>query len=279
MASNESMAIYSNMTTRIIEMPIMTLDIILYGTIFYSMIFIVGVCGNLLVIYVLLKEKELRNFTNYLLANLSIADLMVLFTCVPSGLHDLFAKERWYLGTVWCYLVAFIENCMGFASILSIFFITLDRYYVICKPLAVKSKMTQSRTLKLILFIWIVSILIHLPFILLTEYSLQMFADNPGTFEYKCDAKSRGIWSFYYIIGTTFVFYLIIGLVLVIMFIRISRHLEDSASFLVKIDSVKMPEKNCSIDNDELILSLQHDQKTEPKESNKANFNFIYLII
>ena len=32
-----------------------------------------------------MKEKELRNFTNYLLANLSVADLMVLLTCVPSG--------------------------------------------------------------------------------------------------------------------------------------------------------------------------------------------------
>ena len=71
------------------EMP---LGIILYGSIFYAFIFIVGVTGNLLVIYVLTKEKELRNFTNYLLANLSIADLMVLFICVPSALHDLFGN-------------------------------------------------------------------------------------------------------------------------------------------------------------------------------------------
>ena len=48
--------------------------------------------GNFLVIYVLMKEKELRNFTNYLLANLSLADLFVLITCVPSGIHDLFGN-------------------------------------------------------------------------------------------------------------------------------------------------------------------------------------------
>ena len=71
----------------------MTLDLILYGTIFYSVIFLVGVIGNFLVIYVLMKEKELRNFTNYLLANLSVADLFVLLTCVPSGIHDLFGKS------------------------------------------------------------------------------------------------------------------------------------------------------------------------------------------
>jgi hypothetical protein len=64
------------------------LGIILYGTISYIVIFLIGLFGNLMVIYVLLIEKELRNFTNYLLANLSIADLMVLFACVP-GNHNL----------------------------------------------------------------------------------------------------------------------------------------------------------------------------------------------
>lgn len=65
----------------------MPLDIIMIGTFFYCMIAIIGVIGNILVISVLMIEKDLRNFTNYLLANLSISDLMVLLTCVPTGLH------------------------------------------------------------------------------------------------------------------------------------------------------------------------------------------------
>jgi hypothetical protein len=165
----------------------MPVDLILYGSLFYILIFIVGFIGNFLVIYVLMKEKEMRNFTNYLLANLSIADLLVLFTCVPTGLHDLFARERWYLGKVTCYLIAFIENCMGVASLLSILFITLDRYYVICKPLTVKSTMTQARTLKVVIFIWIVSITANLPFLFLSNYKLFKFYDC--TEGYKCYTK------------------------------------------------------------------------------------------
>ena len=68
------------------EMP---LDIIMFGSIFYALIFLIGVTGNLLVIFVLAKERELRNFTNYLLANLSLSDLFVLMVCVPSAFHDL----------------------------------------------------------------------------------------------------------------------------------------------------------------------------------------------
>lgn len=85
---------FSNHTCRVVDIY-MPIDPIIYGAVFYIFIFIIGVFGNLLVIYVLAKEKELRTFTNYLLANLSIADLLVLFICVPIGLHDLFAKERW----------------------------------------------------------------------------------------------------------------------------------------------------------------------------------------
>ena len=69
-------------------------DIIIVGSVSYCLIFLIGIIGNCCVLIVLMIEKDLRNFTNYLLANLSIADLAVLLTCIPIGLHDLFAQER-----------------------------------------------------------------------------------------------------------------------------------------------------------------------------------------
>ena len=150
----------------------MPTDLLIIGTFCYSLVFLIGIVGNLLVLYVLSIEKDLRNFTNYLLANLSIADSLTLVICIPVGLHDLYAKERWYLGAVSCYLIVFIESSLGVASILSIFFITLERFYVICRPLDVKSLMTQSRTLKLIIFIWLSAFVINFPFIHLAEYQV-----------------------------------------------------------------------------------------------------------
>jgi hypothetical protein len=223
--------IIPKMTSNNIEMPF---DVIIYGSIFYPIIFLIGITGNLLVIYVLLKEKQLRSFTNYLLANLSFADLMVLFTCVPSAFHDLFAKERWYLGKIACYLVTFIENCMGIASILSIFMITFERYYVICRPLNVKSLITKSHILKLIFSIWIISITFNLPFIYLTEYKLAKFFDK-NSIEYKCVAKTTmNHWSLYYTVIVNFFIYLVIGVVLIIMYYEISKYLKKSNKLLRK---------------------------------------------
>lgn len=217
----------SNISNQEIQMP---LDIILFGSILYSAIFLIGVIGNIFVICAILIDKDLRNFTNYLLANLSIADLLLLFTNVPSGIHDLFAKERWYFGKIWCFLVSFFEHTTGYASILSIFFITCDRYYVICRPLVVKSIMNQSRTLKLIVIIWLLSFLINLPFILLTNYSLAKFSNNQ--LQFKCTTRADQPWSLYFIVIDSFVFYVLIGIVLIFMYYKIFKSLQISTKFL-----------------------------------------------
>jgi hypothetical protein len=130
-----------------------------------------------------------------------------------------------------CYSIAYIENCMGNASILSIFCISCERYYVICKPLRVKHLMTQSRTLKIISLVWIISGIINLPFVTLTEYKKIEFYD--GTLAYKCQAKSTAVWSLYFVIGITFIFYLVIGIMLLYMYCLITRTLRKSTTILV----------------------------------------------
>lgn len=209
----------------------MPLDVQIIGSVLYIIIFFVGIVGNVCVIFVLVKEKRLRNFTNYLLANLSVADLMVLVACVPSGIHDLFAKERWYLGKIMCYAIGFVENSMGFASILTITVITLDRYWVICRPLSVKSVMNQSRTFKLIILIWIISIIINLPIISFTYYKEATFFDC--TVAYKCTVTIDSRLKHFYIISVYFLNYFLIGIILLLMYARIFVFLRKSNTFLI----------------------------------------------
>ena len=128
----------SNNETISIELPI---HVILFGTIFYSILFILGTCGNIMVLIVLFKNSELRNCTNYFLANLSIADLLILFICVPIAMHDLYANERWYLGRYVCKLTGFIENCVGVASIVLMLFISCERFLAICEPFQVRKQL------------------------------------------------------------------------------------------------------------------------------------------
>lgn len=71
-------------------------------TLFYTIVFAVGVCGNVLVIYVIVTNHDMRTATNVFLGNLSIADLLVLLVCMPPALVELHARDVWYLGDTLC---------------------------------------------------------------------------------------------------------------------------------------------------------------------------------
>ena len=70
--------------------------------IIYTIILFVGVIGNILVIIVVSRYRDMRNATNLLLTNLSIADLLLLIFCVPEGYQHLYTKDEYHLGRFMC---------------------------------------------------------------------------------------------------------------------------------------------------------------------------------
>lgn len=83
-------------------MPEPPLYIVVVASILYGMTFLLGIFGNLMVVIVIYKYKQMRSRMNYFLVNLSIADLFILMVCMPSAAVDLFAKEVWYFGETLC---------------------------------------------------------------------------------------------------------------------------------------------------------------------------------
>ena len=51
----------------------------------YSLVFLVGLSGNILVVFAVMRgNQEMRNcVTNIFLVNLAVADLLVIITCLP----------------------------------------------------------------------------------------------------------------------------------------------------------------------------------------------------
>lgn len=49
----------------------------------YSLIIAVSFFGNLLVVYVIFKRKKMRTYTNFLMANLALSDLLMTVITVP----------------------------------------------------------------------------------------------------------------------------------------------------------------------------------------------------
>ena len=82
-----------------------TLSSLIFFTIVYVLVLLTGLVGNFIVLFVILKNNDLKHFTNYFFANLSAADVFVLIFCIPTAIHDIWAKDQWHMGKFFCKFV------------------------------------------------------------------------------------------------------------------------------------------------------------------------------
>ncbi|XP_076315511.1 orexin/Hypocretin receptor type 1-like [Tachypleus tridentatus] len=129
-------------------------------------VFVVGLVGNALVCLSVYRNLSMRTVTNYFIVNLAVADFLVILICLPpTVLWDV--TETWFFGSVMCKLVVYLQGVSVSVSVLTLTFISLDRWYAICFPLRFKSTTARAKTV--ILLIWIGSFLLVLPDVIVLE--------------------------------------------------------------------------------------------------------------
>ncbi|XP_066206602.1 C-C chemokine receptor type 1-like [Saccopteryx leptura] len=95
----------------------------------YSLVFVIGLIGNILVVLILLQHKRLKNMTNIYVFNLAISDLLFLFTLV--FMIHYYLKANWVFGNVMCKLVFGLYYVGLYSEIFFIILLTIDRYLAI----------------------------------------------------------------------------------------------------------------------------------------------------
>ncbi|XP_063990246.1 orexin receptor type 2-like [Diachasmimorpha longicaudata] len=126
----------------------------------HATVFIGGIIGNSLVCAAVCRNYTMRSVTNYYIVNLAIADLMVIIICLPpTVLWDV--TETWFLGNSFCKIIPYFQTVSVSVSILTLTFISIDRWYAICSPLKFKS--TTQRARRNILITWIFSLIFDIP--------------------------------------------------------------------------------------------------------------------
>ena len=121
---------------------------------------ILTILGNTLVLLATWKERSLHEPNKYFIACLAVADLLVGIIVAPLRVYELTHMRELLLKTVSIHLCRFLIWIDVFpltASIYSLTFISFDRYLKISKPFQYKSRMTTSKSLKIIFIIWFIS--------------------------------------------------------------------------------------------------------------------------
>ena len=74
----------------------------------YLYVFLVGLIGNSLVFFAVMRNRHMRTVTNFFIVNLATADFMVILICLPPTVFE-DVTETWYMGKVMCKAVKYLQ--------------------------------------------------------------------------------------------------------------------------------------------------------------------------
>ncbi|KAM5132153.1 C-X-C chemokine receptor type 5 [Mantella aurantiaca] len=128
--------------------------------ILYSLVFVIGIIGNGLVLYILMRHRRLHSRTDTFLVHLAIADLLMLVT-FPFGVAD--AITGWVFGDCLCKIVRVISRVNFYCSSLLLGCISIDRYLSIIHAINAFRK-KRVMTVHITCFcVWLFCFLLSLP--------------------------------------------------------------------------------------------------------------------
>uniref|UniRef100_A0AAY4DJZ3 Neuropeptide Y receptor type 1 n=1 Tax=Denticeps clupeoides TaxID=299321 RepID=A0AAY4DJZ3_9TELE len=99
----------------------------------YSAVALLGVVGNLILVAVIARQREMHNVTNILIANLSLSDLLMAIVCLPFTFIYTF-MDHWVFGGMLCKLNGLVQCWSVTVSIFSLVLIAVERHQLILHP-------------------------------------------------------------------------------------------------------------------------------------------------
>lgn len=153
------------------------LAVILFLSMCYGFISLVAIAGNILVFMVVAFTRSMQNVTNFYIANLASADVIIAVFCIPFQFYAALL-QRWDLPEFMCKFCPFTQTLSVNVSIFTLVMISLDRYQAIMNPLAERSTKTTCKLI--ILGLWIFSAILALPMIFIFEFTYVFDESNGG---------------------------------------------------------------------------------------------------
>jgi len=98
----------------------------------YVVVLVLGLIGNVLIIYIICKKKSMRTSTNIFLVNLAVCGIGIVLFMIPKKVSEVFTGQWVWLvpgdvGVVLCKTVPFLHNLFSDCSTYSLLLITFDR--------------------------------------------------------------------------------------------------------------------------------------------------------
>lgn len=218
--------------TKSYDFPTESLSFKIFKLFCYALVFVLGVVGNLLVFRMVVKKRKLRTVSNLFICNLAAADIAVLTVNLPFRLAYQENSYVWPFGEVLCRTVPMLTYLFITASSATLVLMTIDQYRAIVNPFG--RRFTIKLTKYAVLFIWIFSTLITLPF----NFALTVVERQPGRPVCTDIWPSADFERFYFL--SLFVVQFVIPMAIIVScYTLICGHLSSSTKFYPGFNSSK----------------------------------------
>ncbi|XP_061075990.1 delta-type opioid receptor-like [Conger conger] len=137
----------------------------------YMVVCVVGLVGNCLVMYVIIRYTKMKTATNIYIFNLALADSLVLATLPFQG-ADVFLGF-WPFGNLLCKVVISIDYYNMFTSTLTLTVMSVDRYIAVCHPVKALDMRTPAKAKVVNVCVWALASAIGAPAMMMGDVEVE----------------------------------------------------------------------------------------------------------
>ncbi|CAH1775589.1 unnamed protein product [Owenia fusiformis] len=188
----------------------------------YVPVFLGAFIGNILVLLVILTNKNMKSTTNYFLLNLGVADLLVTTLCMPMAIGKSVYK-LWIYGVFMCKTTGYFQGVAVATSVLTITSLSIDRYLAIRHPMTARRFCKTTYAKRLLPLLWGASCAIMVPLIVVREVVfVHIFDDSlPYCNEEWKSTRDRQLYDVFILI----ILFLIPGFIITTSYLKMGCHL------------------------------------------------------
>ncbi|XP_053633197.2 substance-P receptor-like isoform X1 [Cherax quadricarinatus] len=194
------------------------LQVVLMG-----LMFVMSLCGNLMVMLVVYLNTFLHSTINYYLVNLAVADLLITVFCWPTIVNRI-TYPLYLLGRPLCRISVLTQGTCVTVSVLTLATVACDRVYAVLLPIRAHS--ASSKPLTIIVILWLFSFAVAFPSFYVRDTRVIQWNDlhEESCADFLCSDTHRQIFNYYRILLLATLFF-VPGVVMGLAYTLIIYHL------------------------------------------------------
>lgn len=131
------------------------------GALILGLVFLLGVPGNMFIIWSILARAKRYSITTMLILNLACADGFIMALTIFFIIY--LAKQQWVFGDPMCKILFYLCNANMYASIFLIMLMSVHRLVAVVFPMKVTFLFRKKIVLRVLICMWVLVMVISVP--------------------------------------------------------------------------------------------------------------------